>query len=264
MELVTSKITSSRYLTNIKNRLDNFIETKNIPNMIICGPYNSGKEIIYKYFIYKLYPTKKEQNKYVLFINCLTTNGIKIIKDTINLFSKLVVHKSEEIYFKTIIIINSDYLTFDTQYSLRQTIEKYSNNTRFILVCTSKDKLLQPISSRFVNIYINNSGNTGELCYKLVNATQPVKIKSIIDKYNNICNSSENILLDLMNLSHEVYNEHVFTLELLPKFKKYKQYQLIKTYIYFVSKQFRNEVMSLFYLFCMFRKNKSIPVSIIY
>ena len=42
-----------------------------------------GKENMYEEFIKNLYKTPENVTKYVLTINCLSTNGIKIIKEHI-------------------------------------------------------------------------------------------------------------------------------------------------------------------------------------
>ena len=40
---------------NIKQKLENFIELKRIPNIIFHGEYGSGKKTILKEFLLKLY-----------------------------------------------------------------------------------------------------------------------------------------------------------------------------------------------------------------
>ena len=45
-------------------------------------------------------------------------------------------------------------MTIDAQYSLRRCIEIYSKNTRFFIIVENKEKLLNPILSRFCEIYV--------------------------------------------------------------------------------------------------------------
>ena len=47
---------------------------------------------------------------------------------------QIIAKEQNNIYFKTIILKYCEYLTYDSQYSLRRTIEMFSNNTRFIIV----------------------------------------------------------------------------------------------------------------------------------
>jgi hypothetical protein len=56
--------------------------------------------------------------------------------------------------FKTIVLINADNLTIDAQSALRRCIELFSANTRFFIIVENKQKLLNPILSRFCEIYV--------------------------------------------------------------------------------------------------------------
>jgi hypothetical protein len=56
--------------------------------------------------------------------------------------------------FKTIVLFNADSLTIDAQSALRRCIELFSYNTRFFIVVENKEKLLNPILSRFCEIYV--------------------------------------------------------------------------------------------------------------
>ena len=69
-------------MEKVKLKLDNYIKKDSIPNILFFGPYMCGKENIYEEFIKNLYKTPENVTKYVLTINCLSTNGIKIIKRT--------------------------------------------------------------------------------------------------------------------------------------------------------------------------------------
>ena len=74
-----------------KTKLDTYIKKESIPNILFFGPYMCGKEEIYNQFIKNLYKTSENICKYVLTINCLSTNGIKIIKEHIKLFSMQII-----------------------------------------------------------------------------------------------------------------------------------------------------------------------------
>ena len=53
-------------------------------------------------------------------------------------------------------MFNANHLTIDAQSALRRCIEEYSHTTRFFIVLDNKDKLLQPILSRFCMLFVPN------------------------------------------------------------------------------------------------------------
>lgn len=145
---------------NIKNKLNKFIETNRVPNLLINGPHSSGKKTIVFEFINNIY--KNDINlikKYVMILNCTQDKGIKMIREDLKFFSKtntpnIYINENLSIKFKTIILLNAEYLTIDAQSALRRSIELYNHSTRFILVVVSKEKVLNPILSRVCDIYI--------------------------------------------------------------------------------------------------------------
>ena len=72
-------------------KIDKFIDCKNVPNLLLYGPFNRGKEKICDYIIQNLYQTSKLRSNYVLEINCISVKGIKTIKN-IKLFSMQIIN----------------------------------------------------------------------------------------------------------------------------------------------------------------------------
>lgn len=126
-------------------------EQHSIPHILFHGEINSGKRKLVDYLLNNIY-NSDDKKLYCMSIECATCKGIKIIRDDIKEFAKQQI--SNRIIFKSIILYDADNLTIDAQYSLRRCIEIYSKNTRFFIVTSNKDKLLSPICSRFVHIYV--------------------------------------------------------------------------------------------------------------
>lgn len=139
---------------DIYNQLDTYYNENRVPNIIFHGRNGSGKKTIVKNYINKIYKTKSEQNKYVLIVDCIQSNGIKFIRDDLKFFSRSQINNQNGNNFKTIILLNAGNLTIDAQSALRRCIEQFSNTTRFFLIIEDKAKILKPLISRFVDFFI--------------------------------------------------------------------------------------------------------------
>ena len=250
-------------MDKVQSKLNSYIEKDSIPNILFYGPYMSGKEEISQKFIKKLYKTSENISKYVMTINCLSTNGIKTIKEYIKLFSMQIFNKTPNINFKTIVLEHCDNLTYDSQYSLRRTIEQYSKTTRFIFICENKYKLLNPLCSRFAHIYINNTVSHKSI-YNNYDKFNYNKYNSIISKYDDLIHNSDdknvNILNEIYKISLEFYTHNFYCFEILQKFKdnpNYTNYCLIYRTVH---QNFNNELFSIFNLLVLFRNNYKIQI----
>jgi len=141
--------------TSIQNKLNYFIETNEIPHIIFHGSSGTGKKTIVYEFINRIYNYNKQKIKSnVMIVNCAHGKGIKFIRDELKFFAKKNIQANSGVIFKTIVLIDADFLTIDAQSALRRCIELFSYNTRFFIVVENKYKLLNPILSRFCEIYI--------------------------------------------------------------------------------------------------------------
>ena len=137
------------------DKLDYFIESFNIPHIIFYGPSGTGKKHILNKFINKIYKNDREQiKKYVMYVNCAHSKGIRFIRDELKFFAKTNIQNFNGKYFKSIVLSNAEKLTMDAQSALRRCIEQFSHNTRFFIIVENINTLLKPILSRFCNIYI--------------------------------------------------------------------------------------------------------------
>jgi hypothetical protein len=143
---------------NIKAKLHYFYETQKIPHLIFHGSPGTGKRTLVYDFLNKIYGQDKHKLKTnVMFVNCAHGKGIKFIRDELKFFAKTNIQGAQNasgIMFKTIVLFNADSLTIDAQSALRRCIELFSYNTRFFIVVENKHKLLNPILSRFCEIYV--------------------------------------------------------------------------------------------------------------
>lgn len=246
-------------------KIDKFIQCKNVPNLLLYGPFNRGKEKLCNHIIQNLYQTSSLRSNYVLEINCISVKGIKTIKENIKLFSMQIINNKLGIPFKMILLKHAEYLTYDSQYSLRRTIEQYSNSTRFVLICESKKNLLAPILSRFVPLYINDESRTKHDNFNICTNNPSVMIKEMIEKYYSIIKEEpENILIELFYLSEEIYRNNIFAFEILHKFKKHKNYNNVFMMFEKFRMNVRNETFCIFFILCVFRNNHNLEIFDLY
>jgi hypothetical protein len=148
----------------IYDKLDYFHESNKIPHLIFHGSSGSGKRTIVDKFLNKIYNNDKQKLKSnVMYVNCAHGKGIKFIREELKFFAKTNIHMNNGVIFKTIVLLNADHLTIDAQSALRRCIELFSYNTRFFIIVENKHKLLNPILSRFCEIYVPEHIEDGKL-----------------------------------------------------------------------------------------------------
>uniref|UniRef100_A0A6C0JR56 Replication factor C C-terminal domain-containing protein n=1 Tax=viral metagenome TaxID=1070528 RepID=A0A6C0JR56_9ZZZZ len=208
----------------IIEKLDYFIVSNKIPHIIFHGSSGSGKRKIVDDFLNKIYQYDKSKLKSnVMFVNCAHGKGIKFIREELKFFAKTNIQSNNGAIFKTIVLLNADFLTIDAQSALRRCIELFSYNTRFFIIVENKNKLLNPILSRFCEIYVPEYIENG----KLVNLHQysihrNFDIDSPQDKSGYIHEKMEDLYsyetVDhsmLTELSNEFYENGVSCLDLI-------------------------------------------------
>jgi len=153
--IAVSKIPRLTIHESIVGRLDQFIRQKKIPHIIFHGPTGSGKLTLVREFIQRIYGEDKAKTKtHVMTVNCSHGKGIQFIREELKFFAKANTQTKSEGDFKIILLLNAHHLTVDAQSALRRCIELFSHNTRFFIIVENKNKLLNPILSRFCDIFV--------------------------------------------------------------------------------------------------------------
>jgi len=120
----------------IKNDLSNGLTQ----NLLLYGPQGTSKTTI-ALIMSNGYDTLK--------LNGSSDNGIDVVRDQIVNFAESISLDGGREKIKVIFIDECDGLTTNAWDALRQTIERYASNTRFICTCNKIDKIPGPIQSRF-------------------------------------------------------------------------------------------------------------------
>jgi Cdc6-like AAA superfamily ATPase len=218
---------------HIVDKLDYFYRSNRIPHLIFHGSSGSGKRTIVDNFILKIYQHDKKKIKTnVMHVNCAHGKGIKFIREELKFFAKTNIHlcstaaqtpPSHSVMFKTIILINADFLTIDAQSALRRCIELFSYNTRFFIIVENKQKLLNPILSRFCEIYVpDNNANLHKITIERNYSTAG-------DETERVANALAPFLCaeaappthtDLVNISARFYENGISCLDIIEWLEK--------------------------------------------
>ena len=260
------------YHPEIKEKLDYFIKTRKIPNIIFHGASGSGKRTIVTNFISDIYNNNKEVIKnYVMHVNCAHGKGIKFVRDELKFFAKTHVNIEGASNFKIIVLSNADELTIDAQSALRRCIELFSHTTRFFIIVQDKYKLLKPILSRLCEVFVYEPMIKGKRVnlhkhnlHKTFNIIAPEKKLQVwFDKKINPLKtlSDDDLYYHLMDLTKICYEKCYSGLDLMNYIENRKDIDELKKYqmlLVFnkIKKDFRNEkLFILFILNFMLRSN---------
>jgi hypothetical protein len=194
----------------INERLEQFYNSKKIPHLIFHGASGTGKRTIVHNFLLKIYNGDKSLMKSnIMLVNCAHGKGIKFIREELKFFAKSNIQNNKGILFKTIILLNADFLTIDAQSALRRCIELFSTNTRFFIIVENKNKLLNPILSRFCEIYIPEETDENGSIINLHKKYNPLKIERdntrFTEKMIILFNKEKHNFTDLVKVSSELY-----------------------------------------------------------
>jgi replication factor C small subunit len=142
MELWVEKYrpqTLEEYVGNetIKNKIADYLKQGSIQNLLFHGVAGTGKTTLAKLIA-------KNLNCDLLYINASDERGIDTIREKIIPFASSMSFND----VKIVILDEADYITPQAQATLRNTMESFSANTRFILTCNYLERIISPLQSR--------------------------------------------------------------------------------------------------------------------
>uniref|UniRef100_A0A8C1SQB9 Activator 1 subunit 5 n=1 Tax=Cyprinus carpio TaxID=7962 RepID=A0A8C1SQB9_CYPCA len=130
---------------DILSTIQKFISEDRLPHLLFYGPPGTGKTSTILACAKQLYKDK-EFNSMVLELNASDDRGIDVVRGPILSFaSTRTIFKKG---FKLVILDEADAMTQDAQNALRRVIEKFTENTRFCLICNYLSKIIPALQSR--------------------------------------------------------------------------------------------------------------------
>ena len=140
---------------DLRYKLTNFIENKNIPNLILTGPPGVGKTTTIRCLAFELFG--KYYKDSVLELNASDDRGIKSVQGEIINFCKIIrkyKNNDDKIYckHKLVILDEADNIMEKAQHQINVLMEQYNNTIKFVFTCNSSSDIIEAIQSRSVII----------------------------------------------------------------------------------------------------------------
>jgi len=163
---------------DIISKVKVYIENGDIPHLLLYGVAGTGKTTIAKLITHNI-------DCDVMYVNASDERGIDTIRDKIRTFASTMGFSSGG---KIIILDEADYLTRDAQAALRNTMETFSKNTRFILTCNYVEKIIDPIQSR-CQVFAVHPPSKKDVAVRLVDILKEENVEFGMDDVATCVNS---------------------------------------------------------------------------
>jgi len=122
---------------HLKSKVSVYLESGDIPHLLLFGRAGTGKTTLAKLLVNNI------ECDY-LYINASDENSVDVVREKVKNFASTLGFKD----MKVIILDECDYITPNAQAALRNLMETFSKNCRFILTCNYVERIIDPIQSR--------------------------------------------------------------------------------------------------------------------
>ena len=162
----------------IKNKVLDYLNQGSIQNLLLHGVAGTGKTTLAKLIANNL-------NCDLLYINASDERGIDTIREKIIPFASSLGFGD----VKIVILDEADYITPQAQATLRNTMESFSGNTRFILTCNYLERIISPLQSRCQTLEIKPPSKQDvawrcvDICEKEKVDIDNIALKTIVTTY---------------------------------------------------------------------------------
>lgn len=155
----------------LKNVFTSLRDKGEIMNLLLSGSAGTGKTTVARALCEDL------NCDYIIINGSDEGRSIDVLRDKIKKFVSTVSTNAKP---KVVIIDEADYLGLAVQPALRNFIEEFSSNARFILTCNYKHKIIQPLHSRCSVIdftiskadFASIAGQVAKRCFNILDNEQ--------------------------------------------------------------------------------------------
>jgi len=141
------------YQTEVVAALRRSLQTANLPHLLFYGPPGTGKTSTILAVSRELFGPNLMKSR-VMELNASDERGIEVVRHKVKNFAKVAVGTAnlDPGYpcppFKILVLDEADSMTRDAQSALRRTMERWSQVTRFCLICNYVSRIIAPVTSR--------------------------------------------------------------------------------------------------------------------
>ena len=122
---------------HLKSKVSVYLESGDIPHLLLFGKAGTGKTTLAKLLVNNI-------DCDYLYINASDENSVDVVREKVKNFASTLGFND----MKIIILDECDYITPNAQAALRNLMETFSKNCRFILTCNYVERIIDPIQSR--------------------------------------------------------------------------------------------------------------------
>jgi len=122
---------------HLRSKVKVYLESGDLPHLLLYGRAGTGKTTLAKLLVNNI-------DCDYLYINASDENSVEVVRDKVKNFASTLGFKE----MKVIILDECDYITPNAQAALRNLMETFSKNCRFILTCNYVERIIDPIQSR--------------------------------------------------------------------------------------------------------------------
>ena len=122
---------------HLRSKVKVYIESGDLPHLLLYGRAGTGKTTLAKLLVNNI------ECDY-LYINASDENSVDVVREKVKNFASTLGFAE----MKVIILDECDYITPNAQAALRNLMETFSKNCRFILTCNYVERIIDPIQSR--------------------------------------------------------------------------------------------------------------------
>lgn len=187
---------------NVRKKLNQFMATKNIPNLIVSGITGIGKSVLLECLAHDFYG--KEYGTYVYKLNSSLEKNIKLLQETLEQFCKKKVADTQ-LKQKMFVIDDMDNIPPKIQNIIALIIEKYPR-IYFTFTCNDSSNIIEMIQTRCIILYLHRPTKE-QIMTHLTLICEREKCECTVEALDRICFLAQGDIRQAVNTLQTICDE---------------------------------------------------------